>query len=537
MTREKRSDIDRRQAMTILAGAAVAGAAPLWAAAPAVGPIGDTAYGKIRGIDRNGVKVFLGVPYGADTGGANRWLPPKPPAQWTGVKDCLSYGPLAPQSTTLLPPMKEEVEMTQQGPIDEDCLRFNLYTPAVGSASGRRAVMVWFHGGAFLVGSGSARSYDGTNLAKKQDVVLITVTHRLNHFGFLYLADLFGDAYADSGNVGMLDCLAVLQWIKANIANFGGDPNRVMIFGQAGGGAKVSTLMGMPAAKGLFHRAIVQSGSESQLSKEVAAANAKRLIDALGVKTLPELQALPWRRIVEVGTASGGAGGNGPVIDGRNLPAPPFTPPSSLHRDVPLITSTTETETASWAAPVDPIDNAALITLVTGFTSLSEPDATALISIYKNAYPAKENSYIGQLLTSQWNINHRVLDQTERKAEAGGAPVYHLYFAHHADARGGRLHSPHTGDIPYVFDSLASSTPLIGDVSPAEQALADKLSGYWANFAKTGNPNGAGLSRWEPFTLPKRGTLVVGTDDKIAMIDDPWGTTRKAIAEFRPRAK
>ena len=182
------------------------------------------------------MKVFLGVPYGADTSGANRWLPAKPPAKWPGVRDALAYGPAAPQGP-FVTPMAEETAMLQTSPVSEDCLHLNIYTPAIGPKSGKRAVMVWFHGGGFSAGSGSASSYDGTNLAKKQDVVVVTVTHRLNHFGFLYLADLYGPAYAESGNVGMLDCVAALQWVHDNIANFGGDPARVMLFGQSGGGA------------------------------------------------------------------------------------------------------------------------------------------------------------------------------------------------------------------------------------------------------------------------------------------------------------
>ena len=434
--------------------------------------------------------------------------------------------------------MKEETDMLQQGPIGEDCLHFNLYTPAVGANSGRRAVMVWFHGGGFQAGSGNATSYDGSNLARKQDVVVISVTHRLNNFGYLYLGDLFGDAYADSGNVGMLDCVAVLEWIKANISQFGGDPNRVMVFGQSGGGGKVSTLMGMKPASGLFHLVAAQSGAAVRSTpKAVAAANAKRLVDALGVKTIAEMQALPWQKIVETAAANRGSGATGPVVDGRSLEANVFDPPSPLQRNIPLISLTTETENAAWGASVDPLDDAGLKAQVMRSTRLTDADATALIGVYKAAYPGKDNAYLGQLMMSQWTFNNNVLDQAERKAGAGGAPVYFLYFGHHADVRGGRLRAPHTSEIPYTFDSLATSTPMVGPVTPAKQALADKISAYWANFAKTGNPNGAGLSRWEPFTLQRRSTLVVSPDDKFAMVDDPWGTTRKAVAEYRPKAQ
>jgi para-nitrobenzyl esterase len=505
-------------------------------------PVAQTTAGKVRGRVRNGAKVFLGVPYGADTGGANRWLPPKPPVAWTGVREAVAYGPAPPQTTPLSTPMQEETDMVQQSPVGEDCLSLNVYTPAVGRKSGKRAVMVWFHGGGFSAGSGNATSYDGTNLARKHDVVLVSVTHRLNHFGFLYLGDLFGEAYADSGNVGMLDCVAALQWVRDNIANFGGDPSRVMIFGQSGGGGKVSTLMGMTAAKGLFHCASAQSGAAVRSGvKAQAAANAKRLVDALGVKTAEEMQALPWRRIVDVAGANRGSGGNGPIVDGRSLPAHVFDPAASpLSRDVPLISSTVETESASWGAPVDPIDDAELAARVKQVTRLSDADTASLIAVYKGVYPGKDNAYVAQLLMSQWTFTDGVTTQAERKAAqaaAGGAPDYFFYFAHHATVRGGKLHAPHTSEIPYCFDSLAHAAPIIGPVTPAKQALADKVSTYWTNFAKTGNPNGKGLPEWRPYNLQTRPTLMITTQDKPTMVDDPMGPTRRAVAEYKAKVQ
>lgn len=529
--------LDRR-AVLGAAGAAAAAAAVSPALAQAGGPMATTAYGRIRGLERNGIKIFLGVPYGADTGGANRWLPPKPPARWAGVRDCTAYGAAPPQATPIVAPMQEETDMLQQSPISEDCLRVNVYTPAVGRDSGKRAVMVWFHGGGFFSGSGNATSYDGVNLARKQDVVLVTVTHRLNNFGFCYLAELFGPAYADSGMVGMLDCVAALRWVHDNIASFGGDPGRVLAFGQSGGGAKVSTLMGMPAAKGLFHRVAAESGAARAITPAEAAANAKRLVDALGVKTLAEMQALPWRTIVETAGKTRGSGGLAPVVDGANLPAPVFEPSASaLSRDIPLISSTTETESASWGAPVEAVDDAELLARVKQATRLSDADAGGLLGVYRQAYPGKDNSYLAQLLLSQWTFTDGVVRQAEKKAAQaaqGGAPDYFFYFAHHTDVRGGRLHAPHTSEIPYVFDSLEHARPIVGEVTPAKQALADKVSKYWANFAKTGNPNSPDLPRWEPFNLSTRPTLVVG-DDRIATVDDPMRATRSAVAEYKAK--
>lgn len=527
---------------TLLGAVAAAGASALGAGQGRAqgAPMASTKAGRIRGAERDGIKIFLGVPYGADTGGANRWLPPKPVAPWTGVRDATAYGPAPPQTNPMVTPMQEETEMLQKGPFGEDCLTLNVYTPAVGRNSGKRAVMVWFHGGGFSAGSGNATSYDGVNLARKQDVVLVSVTHRLNHFGFLYLGDLYGEAYADSGNAGMLDCVAALKWVRDNIAGFGGDPARVMIFGQSGGGGKVSTLMGMPAAKGLFHCASAQSGAAVRSGvKAQAAANAKRLVDALGVKSLAELQATPWRTIIDVAQANRGAGGAGPIVDGRNLPANVFDPVASpLSKDIPLISSTVETESASWGAPIEPVDEAGLLAAVKQSTRLSDADAAGLIGVYKAAYPGKDNTYLAQLLISQWTFTDGVTTQAERKAAQaaqGGAPDYFFYFSHHTTARDGKLHAPHTSEIPYCFDSLAHSAPIVGPVTPDKQALADKVSTYWANFAKTGNPNGKGLPEWRPYDLQTRPTLVITLDDRPTMVDDPMGRTRRAVAEYKAK--
>lgn len=539
MSSEEGSVVMGRRTLLGVAGAAALMSGPAKAQGA---PVAETKAGRVRGSQREGIKIFLGVPYGADTGDANRWLPPKPVIPWTGVREATAYGPAPPQSNPMVTPMQEETDMLQKGPFGEDCLTLNVYTPAVGKNSGKRAVMVWFHGGGFSAGSGNATSYDGVNLARKQDVVLVSVTHRLNHFGFLYLGDLFGEAYADSGNAGMLDCVAALRWVRDNIANFGGDPSRVMIFGQSGGGGKVSTMMGMPAAKGLFHCASAQSGAAVRSgTKTQAAVNAKRLVDALGVKTLAEMQALPWQKIIDVAGANRGAGGSGPIVDGRSLPANVFDPVASpLSRDIPLISSTVETESASWGAPIDPVDDAQLLAAVKQSTRLSDPDAGSLIGVYKTAYPGKDNTYLAQLLISQWTFTDNVTIQAERKAAQaaqGGAPDYFFYFAHHTTARGGKLHAPHTSEIPYCFDSLAHAAPIVGPVTAEKQALADKVSTYWANFAKTGNPNGKGLPEWRPYNLQTRPTLMITVDDKPTMVDDPLGRTRRAVAEYKAKVQ
>jgi para-nitrobenzyl esterase len=428
--------------------------------------------------------------------------------------------------------MTEETAMLQNGPYTEDCLNLNVSTPAVGPNSGRRPVMVWFHGGGFSGGSGGATSYDGRNLCEKHDVVLVTVTHRLNIFGFLYLPELYGDAYADSGNAGILDCVAALQWVHANIVNFGGDPGNVTIFGQSGGGAKVSALMGMPSAKGLFHRAIVESASYIRGGvKERAAEAASRVVETLGVKTLKELQSVPADMLVQVMATARFAAG--PVVDGRALSANPFEPVASqLSATVPLMIGFTRNEANFTPQPIiDPIDDARLNELLKGvFPNIAQNDLEQLVKVVRTQNPDQPNHIVYQLIASQ-NTGANILQEAERKAEQNGAPAYVYYFTHTVAARGGKLGAPHTAEIPYAFDSLSHAEPLIGPVTPREQALADKLSLTWTTFAKTGNPSNRLIPTWKPYNTKDRPTMVL--DDQPKLVDDPLHESRVIIGEMR----
>src|SRR5580692_11551771 len=262
----------------------------------AAGPVANTSAGKVRGVvQENKVNAFRGIPYGAPTSGANRFMPPVKPEAWSGIKETIEWGPEAPQG-----PHTEIPEVAATIPkqtISEDCLHLNVWTN--GLDSHKRPVMVWLHGGGFTSGNGSYSMYDGANMARKHDVVTVTVNHRLNSFGFLYLADVGGAKYANASNAGMLDIVAALEWVRDNIANFGGDPNNVTIFGQSGGAGKVSTLLAMPSAKGLFHRAIVQSGANLKgVSTEDATKTANTLMDKLAVKTAEDLQHVPMDQLV-----------------------------------------------------------------------------------------------------------------------------------------------------------------------------------------------------------------------------------------------
>src|SRR5579871_4520598 len=267
-------------------GATIAGA--VQNAFAATGPVAATTAGKIRGLTINKVLAFKGISYGASTAGERRFMPPAKPEPWTGVKEAVQWGPEAPQGPhTEIPEVAATIP--KQG-ISEDCLHLNVWTNGL---KGKRPVMVWFHGGGFTSGSGSYSIYDGANMARKQDVVTVTVNHRLNSFGFLYLPEIGGAKFAQASNAGMLDIVAALEWVRDNIDRFGGDPKNVTIFGQSGGGGKVSTLMAMPAAKGLFHRAIVQSGANVRgVTAEDATKTAHTLMAKVGAKSADDLQKM-----------------------------------------------------------------------------------------------------------------------------------------------------------------------------------------------------------------------------------------------------
>jgi para-nitrobenzyl esterase len=323
--------------------------------------IAETSFGKIRGVDNNGIKTFKGIPYGASTSGANRFMPPAEPADWSGVRDALTYGPSAPQrepAAAPRPPGTLTIAGENLPAEGEDCLVLNIWTPAVaasGNGAGKRPVMFWCHGGGFATGSGSSPDTDGTNLARRGDVVVVSINHRLNVLGFANLSE-FNSDFAASGDAGMLDIVQALKWVRTNIAQFGGDPNTVTIFGQSGGGRKVETLLAMPSAKGLFHRAIIESGAAVKVvDREAAVSNSAQLLAHLGIdKThVRALQTLPVEKIMTAYFAvlrenpgvDPSLGGFSPTVDGKILPQHPFFPKASpVSADVPVMMGNTRTE-------------------------------------------------------------------------------------------------------------------------------------------------------------------------------------------------
>ena len=426
-------------------GAALAGGSLGSLLAESAGPIVDTNLGKLRGVSTDGVYTFKGIHYGASTEGSMRFMPPVKPASWTGVRDAINLGPLAPQilsSATGGSDIRKAMgDINGPGEISEDCLVLNVWTPSLHR--GKRPVMVWLHGGGYASGSDGAPTYDGTNLAHKRDVVIVGLNHRLNVFGYLDLAELGGAKYADSGNVGMLDIVLALEWVRDNIAHFGGDPANVTIFGESGGGGKVSTLMAMPPAKGLFHKAIVESGSTlKSISREDANKSAERFVAKLGITPdhIDELQTLPMQRLLDAMRSLTGPNAMrlGPVVDGRSLPRNPFDPDAPAQSaNVPMLIGTNGTETTLLLGLGDPalfsLNDADMRTRLKTYLHL-EDDAKldSLIATYKKDRPGATPSDIYFAVTTDRMMRMNAITQAERKAaQVRRARLYvHLRLAH-----------------------------------------------------------------------------------------------------------
>ena len=505
--------------------------------------IAETAFGKIRGVDNNGIKVFKAIPYGANTAGSNRFMPPAEPADWSGIRDALEYGQSAPQRDPAAPP-RPPGTLTIAGeklPAEgEDCLVLNVWTPAVGRAadSGRkRPVMFWCHGGGFATGSGSSPDNDGTNLAIRGDVVVVTINHRLNVLGFANLSE-FSTDFAASGDTGMLDIVQALKWVRANISQFGGDSNTVTIFGQSGGGRKVETLLAMPSAKGLFHRAIVESGAAVKVvDREVAVRNSEQLLAKLGIekKNVRALQKLPVEKIMAAYFAvmkdnpdvDPSFGGFSPTVDGKILPQHPFYPnASSVSADVPVMIGNTRTEMTLLSLN-DPsafsLNDADMRKRV---TDLLGERAPAMIDLYRKLNPGASPSDIYFLIASDARYGAPTMIAAQRRAALGKAPVYLYYFTWETPVLGGRLKSPHTMEIPFAFDNVKISARMTGGGADA-MALADKVSDAWIAFSRSGDPNTPKLPHWPAYDAKDRATMVINNVSKV--VNDPLREQRLAM--------
>jgi para-nitrobenzyl esterase len=509
----------------------------------------DTSAGKIGGTMEKHVFTFKGVRYGAPTDGKRRFLPPVPIEPWTGVRYTTDFGPICPQSGALVSWDAATADEYLMGlkrhlPQSEDCLVLNIWTPGVGDG-GKRPVMVWLHGRGYGSGAGSEMLYNGANLARRGDIVVITINHRLNVFGYLHLADIAGEEYAGSGIAGMLDVVLALEWVRDNIEAFGGDPDNVTIFGESGGGAKVCTMLAMPAAKGLFHRAVIQSGALGTWGVEPQDATdlAERLLAKLGIKEneIGKLQELPAQQLLDAmnslspdrsGVGMGEAGGLAmrlaPVMDGHYLPCHPFDPVAApTAADVPLLIGCNREENATFLAADPRRRRLTEEELRERLAPALGDHLESILSVYKRTRPEATPWDLLIAITSA-SERRRAVQVAERKAAGGPAPVYMYLFAYQSDYIGGLLKAGHALEIPFVFDN-ADDTPAAGGRFDKYE-LAEAMSTSWAAFARDADPNNAKIPKWEPYTVDHHATMIFDVPCRLEV--DPDGEEHDALKDI-----
>jgi para-nitrobenzyl esterase len=407
----------------------------------------------------------------------------------------------------------------QPGEISEDCLVLNVWTPGIGDG-GKRPVMVSFHGGGFTSGTGNSAGYVGDPLARFGDVVVVTVNHRLGLLGYLYLGDLGGPEYAKSGAAGMLDLVASLEWVRDNIAAFGGDPSNVMIWGQSGGGAKTTTLLAMPRASGLFHRAAVQSGSSLTMrTREDATATTRRVLAHLGLDDtgIAKLRELPVEDLIKAQVAIGGAGPGGafsPVVDGDVLPRHPFEPDApEISKDIPMIIGYT-LDDAALALTNFELDEAGLKGAV---ARVAGDRAGEIVAAYRRAYPDASPFLVQARVMTDARFGRGALLQAERKAAQGGAPAYLYLWEWESPGMGGKFGAVHGVDVGLAFHN--SSGAITGGGTPEGKLMADRLASAWVAFARTGDPNNPKLPKWPAYDAKTKPTMVFDAETRV--VEDP----------------
>ena len=519
-------------------------------------PVVETSHGKVSGALIDGVYVFKGLRYGASTAGDNRFMPPREPQPWAGVLPALTFGDSAPQSNptparagassriilSQLPRPSDGTPPPVKPRESEDCLFLNVWTSGLNDGR-RRPVMLWLHGGFFSVGSGS--SDDSLHLAKRGDVVNVTVNHRLNVFGFSHLGDLGGADFAHSGNAGMLDIIAALKWVHDNIERFGGDPKRVLVFGVSGGGMKTAFLMAAPPAKGLFHRACVQSGPGLKMMERDAANRvSEMLLHELGLttkqvsalKTLPIETLMAARFAVEAKVPAGNftdLTSFAPVIDPEVLPHHPFSPHAAvLSKNIPLLIGSNQTDMVFFMgddAAAFSLDEAALGIRLERF--LGDRSAAVLLA-YRRDYPHYSPADLYIQIWSDYSIGGPTLIEAERKVASNGAPAFVYRFDWRTPVLGGKLRSLHTLETPFVFNNVAGASALTG-AGPEALRLAEEMSEAWVSFATSGDPNSpeSGLPHWPTYQYQPgtRATMLFDTTSRVT--NDPARDARVALNE------
>lgn len=484
-----------------------------------------TESGLVAGYIEDGIYIYKGIPYAA----AERFMPPTKAKTWEGIRSSRAYGPTCPQKKRMgwmIDEMAFESRWDDGYP-GEDCLRANIWTKGINDGK-KRPVMVWLHGGGYSAGSGQELpAYDGTNLCEKGDVVIVSLNHRLNVLGFLDLS-AFGEKYAQSGNVGLLDLIAALQWVKDNIANFGGDPSNVTIFGQSGGGGKVTALLTSQRAKGLFNKAIIESGSLSQMMEQKYSKRiGMTVMEELGLKAsqIDQLKDIPYEKLLAAGenavakvkaevTTEGTMSllfGWCPTVDGNVLTSQPTTPQAyESSKDIPVIIGTTLHEfMGSSRNPA--LKKATMEIAKTELTKKYGDKTDEFLKAFDKAYPHYKPV---DLFDVDMLFRPQAVQQATLKSNSGSAPVYMYLFTWESPILDGSFRSSHCMELPFVFDNIYNSRTMTGG-SKDTYELADKMSNAWLNFAKTGNPNVAGLPDWKPFDTQKGATMIFNNKCEI----------------------
>jgi para-nitrobenzyl esterase len=508
--------------------------------------IAKTQYGKVRGFVDGGVITFKGVPYGQTTAGENRWLPAKPPTPWTDEYPALVYGANCPQTLHTWTGIEQTFLFDwDDGWQSEDMLKLNIWTP---SLTGKRPVMFYMHGGGFSFGSSyELPSHEGAQMARHHDVVQVSVNHRLNILGFFDAAEIGGSAYEDSANVGMTDLVAALKWVHENIENFGGDPDRVMIYGQSGGGSKVTTLMGMPSAVGLLHRASAQSGGGGNIpSRDQQKELARQVMKEFGLAAndIGALQKMEWAKLFAAGNAAAAKiNPSGPPMMGPGAPGTPrvgwspcvdgkvinmrsfFDAAPEVSKNVPmLIGSVSEEGNRMSSRPTEEEWHASLSKMY------GAEKATAITVALKKAYPEKKIQTLSYMCSGNPGLNglsmrNNVVKMARLKHELNAAPAYAYYFTWQTQILDGVTGAWHTAELQFCFDNTKRCEQGTGNI-PEAQALAKKMAASWAEFAATGNPTIPGL-KWSPTDPETNKTMI--WDNECRMVNDPEGEARKII--------
>jgi para-nitrobenzyl esterase len=493
-------------------------------------PVADTTGGRLRGVRGNGIVSFKGVRYGESTGGASRFLPPVPVVARAGILDADRFGASAPQAVSPQRPLDAWYGTLQ--PINEDCLFLNVYTPAIGH--GRRPVMVWLHGGGWTTCAGTAPGFDGTHLARSGDVVVVTINHRLNVFGYLNLGDA-DPRFADAGAAGVLDMVAALRWVHANISAFGGDPGNVTIFGQSGGAAKVTALMGLPAAHGLFHKAIAQScsGGLRLDGLEESARQAKALAGALGVEASgAALQGVPMDKLTAATRSV--ASPFRPVLDGRNFPQNPFDPAApATAPDVPLMIGNAATEVTLFLANAGManfvLEEADVETRVGRFLGVDPARSKQVIEAYRTAHRGVTPSEVLAAVATDYMYRRNTMRVAALQAAQAKAPVFAYVFDWKTPVLGGVLQSPHTLEVPFAFGTTDAAVELVG-TGPEIPRLVRQTMARWVSFARHGVPSAPGGVTWPAYDGTHRATMMLDVESRVA--SNPGGEARQTLDDL-----